>query len=686
MRQCLVSVVMPVYNHDKYVVAAIESVVNQTYKNIELIIVDDGSKDNSRDLISKCIEKNKSANIKFYPQKNQGAYAAINNGIAASTGDYITIINSDDTFDLTRIEKLVEHCHERQTEWAFSYVRGIDDLGEPLSVFHDWNIWYNTNLNDERNAALTLGTHLLKSNFAVSTGNLFFTRDIYNKVGPFKNYRLAHDLDFIMRCLLESEPSLLPEYLYNYRIHETNEIHATKHLLEPELRKIFQDYYDASFSKKINNPLAPSPEKFNYFFDFRPRDMFYFSCQKNTLFRPMQKTSKMKAFIKDFLVMTLKNLFSWNSSITILCHELSPTGIPKLTLDVAEMLVRDGHRVAVVSLRGGPMLSRFQEKGIPVIAFPNFIALVPGERFWKKAVKFSILKFLLICLVSKKVLVNSAACWPMIATISGMKWRRLVWYIHEAVLPFPYIAMGKAYKRILRSYSSGHFKCIYGAVGTKSMWQSQGFEGDVLYWSGKEKTIEKRRSTQLKNIISVGTIGERKGTLYLVRAFINLKVKKLIGPEVILSIVGGNSYVDPGPLVKELYTEICCAGLRNEVLLQFDLSPQDIDKALENSDLYIQSSVMEGIPLSILNAMSIGLPIISTDISGCDEAIIDNETGLLCPSRSVEALEKKIIYAIENYDQMLNLGHNAYEKFNSVFSMEVTVPALQSKISDLLFK
>jgi glycosyltransferase involved in cell wall biosynthesis len=686
MSQPLVSVVMPVYNHDKYVVAAIESVVHQTYKNIELVIIDDGSKDSSRDLISQFIEENRSANIKYHPQKNQGAHVAINNGIAASTGEFIAILNSDDTFDLTRIQKLVEHCHDRQTEWAFTYVRGVDSHGEPLSIFHDWNIWYNNNLNEERNSALTLGAQFLRANFAVSTGNLFFTRDIYNKVGPFKNYRLAHDLDFIMRCLLESEPSLLPEYLYNYRIHDTNEIHATKHLVQPELRKIFQDYYDACRSRKVNNPLAPSPQTFHYFFDFRPQDLFYFVSLKATEDRPQQRNSKMKAFIKAFFSMTLRNLFSWNSQITILCHELTTTGIPKLTLDVAEMLVKEGHRVSVVSMRGGPMLSTFREKGIPVIAFPNIFALVPGESFWKKAVKFSILKILMFFLVSRKVLVNSAACWPMIATISGLKWRRLVWYIHEAVLPFPYIAIRKAYDRISRSYSSGHIQCIYGAVGTRSMWQSQGFDGDVLYWSGKEKTTEKPRSKILKNIISVGTIGERKGTIYLVRAFINLKLKKLIGPEVVLSIVGGNISTHAGTLIKELFSEICAAGVRNEVQLLFNLSPEDIDKALETSDLYIQSSVMEGIPLSILNAMSIGMPIISTNISGCDEAIINNETGLLCPSRSVEALEKQILYAMNNYDQMLNLGHNAYERFNSVFSMEVTVPALQSKISDLLIK
>ena len=80
----LLSVVMPVFNHEKFVGEAIESVLNQTYKNLELIIIDDGSSDGSINII-KSYEKD--SRIKFIAQENAGAHNAINRGTGISTGE-----------------------------------------------------------------------------------------------------------------------------------------------------------------------------------------------------------------------------------------------------------------------------------------------------------------------------------------------------------------------------------------------------------------------------------------------------------------------------------------------------------------------------------------------------------------------------------------------------------------------
>lgn len=89
----LVSVIMPVYNSAKYLNEAIDSILNQTYENIELIVIDDGSSDNSVDLI----KKYNSSKIRFFQnEKNIGVSATRNKAIDLSNGKYIALMDSDD--------------------------------------------------------------------------------------------------------------------------------------------------------------------------------------------------------------------------------------------------------------------------------------------------------------------------------------------------------------------------------------------------------------------------------------------------------------------------------------------------------------------------------------------------------------------------------------------------------------
>ena len=96
------SIIIPVYNVEKYIVKCIESVINQTYKNYEIIIVNDGTKDKSINLI-------KNYNITLINQKNQGLSVARNNGIKKATGDYILFLDSDDYLEPELFEKLNEN-------------------------------------------------------------------------------------------------------------------------------------------------------------------------------------------------------------------------------------------------------------------------------------------------------------------------------------------------------------------------------------------------------------------------------------------------------------------------------------------------------------------------------------------------------------------------------------------------
>lgn len=130
--KALVSVVIPVYNSEKFISRCFESALNQTYDNIELIVVDDGSDDGSAEIISGYIEKH--GNIRYYYQENAGAGAARNNGIGRATGKYLTFLDSDDRFAPDYIEKMV-CAMETGTTLAVSGYTMASASGKVLSTY-----------------------------------------------------------------------------------------------------------------------------------------------------------------------------------------------------------------------------------------------------------------------------------------------------------------------------------------------------------------------------------------------------------------------------------------------------------------------------------------------------------------------------------------------------------------------
>jgi glycosyltransferase involved in cell wall biosynthesis len=111
INQPLVSVIIPCYNQENYILECLESVKAQTYSNWECIIVDDGSSDNTKTVIQNYI---KSENrIKYYYQQNSGVSIARNTAIAMSTGKYILPLDGDDKIGNTYIEKAVTHLENR---------------------------------------------------------------------------------------------------------------------------------------------------------------------------------------------------------------------------------------------------------------------------------------------------------------------------------------------------------------------------------------------------------------------------------------------------------------------------------------------------------------------------------------------------------------------------------------------
>jgi glycosyltransferase involved in cell wall biosynthesis len=221
MKSPKVSVVIPAYNHERYVKAAVDSVLSQAGDDLELIVIDDGSTDRTGEIV-KAIRDER---LHYHRQTNQDAYNAINHGLRLARGDYLAILNSDDVYVPGRIARLVEESQRKGAQFVFTNVEPIDENGEAIHPGeHYWHIWHERNRQFLRECG-DLYTAFLRGNLMVSTSNIFMTRRAYETVGGFAPLRYLHDYDYIFRMLLAFPERVLylqDEVWLKYRIHRAN--------------------------------------------------------------------------------------------------------------------------------------------------------------------------------------------------------------------------------------------------------------------------------------------------------------------------------------------------------------------------------------------------------------------------------------------------------------------------------
>ena len=124
----MISIIIPVYNTEKYIFETINSVINQSYQDWELIIIDDGSTDNSAEIIQKlCKQDNR---IQYYHQENSGVSVARNNGLEKSKGKYIALLDADDLWEMENLSQKIEVLEKHQdVSWVFSNMYNADQDG-----------------------------------------------------------------------------------------------------------------------------------------------------------------------------------------------------------------------------------------------------------------------------------------------------------------------------------------------------------------------------------------------------------------------------------------------------------------------------------------------------------------------------------------------------------------------------
>ena len=204
-----VSVIIPVYNCDRYIQEAIESVLNQTYSDYEIIVVDDGSTDNTRSVLEPYFHR-----IHYIYQENQGASAARNRGLQEARGKFVAFLDADDFFLLP--SKLAEQvaCFEAQPRLGVVH-SGWRMVNQQAKKMVDREPWHNA-------PKLDLKTWIVW--IPVFLGAMMFRRDWLERVGGFDSrFRQSEDVDIIFRlALMGCEFAWLQKIVVGYRQHNSN--------------------------------------------------------------------------------------------------------------------------------------------------------------------------------------------------------------------------------------------------------------------------------------------------------------------------------------------------------------------------------------------------------------------------------------------------------------------------------
>ena len=253
-----VSIIIPTYNRAGFILQTIHSIIDQTYSNWELIIVDDGSYDNTEQLIGEIINEK----IHFIKCARTGIGGKIKNvGLQKASGEFIAFNDSDDLWDKTKLEKQV-HALQNFSEVGFCLTGGYNfkTIDEPIDFFY------------KQKEGLRVGniyTSIFQSQVAVFAQALMIRRSCLSIVGNFKEVKSFSDFDFIVSLARNFKAVILYEHLVFRRLHDENYITSNWEKSFYEGRDIIRE------NKNLLPPAIYKNALFRLYINFGEKNLFY---------------------------------------------------------------------------------------------------------------------------------------------------------------------------------------------------------------------------------------------------------------------------------------------------------------------------------------------------------------------------------------------------------------------------
>jgi len=649
-----VSVIIPTYNRANYICDAIDSVLNQTYQDFEIIVVDDGSTDNTREILKQYIKDKK---IRYLYQENKGVSSARNKGIEEVNGEYVAFLDAD---DIWYSEKINLQINELENNYKLglvgSFMDTIDEKGNKLGVLKP-----KIDPGDSFESTLFYGSP------APST--FVLRKACIDEIGNFdEKQSMFADLDLFLRITEKYSVKTINKSLGAYRVHSTNMSSNDYRVYQEQI--IFSKKWLLKCSSRKNQKILINKIK-----------KYSLLLSKISL-KQINFIKYFLIFFKYYLISLLRNRKRLLEMRSILFYEPSSGfgGSANSLANLVNGLNNQRFKPVVVIKNYGPQIKKIKNAEIlkltdykeseKLTSFSFFIYFI--LKVLPEAVKiyFNIKKNK-ISLVHINTNIISGIPAIIASKIAGIpcichirQTRQLIkrerffakWVDRFIVLNRNVLEMLK------EELPEEKISLIYDGVDLERFSQSQNGE------------FRKEYSLDSSSIVGiVGRIVNGKGHKeFVLSAKEILKVK----PEVKFFIIGDAKGSDDKYLseVKQL--------VENENLeenLIFIGWRNDVKNIILDLDILIQASTSpEGFGLTCVEAMALKKPVIATNIPGPSEIVVDGETGFLVPPGDIKSLAERIIFLLDNPSAAKRMGEAGRKRAGELFDIRKTVDNIEN--------
>lgn len=668
-----VSVIIPTYNRASLIREALQSVFAQTFKDYEIIVVDDGSTDITGALLEPLVEAGR---IRYTRTSHQGGPAARNVGIRMAKGKYIAFHDSDDLFMPRRLEKQVAFLESSPSvALVHSGYSKFDETGADLGY-----------RDTTRFSGRCYPRILLEWVVLMAVPTVLVRAFVLDVVGGFdETMKRSADLDMWRRITMRYTIGVLPEMLAKVRVHSGN-------ILEDMTRvdEIFQVYLQNAFND--DQSLSRS-------FRRRATARMYMNVGRSLL---GEGNAQQMRFVRKHSVRASKSWpFYPGSYATFLVSFLGPrvrrrlaTGYRRGRFRPFAPKSKDGSLLffgSKIALGGAQRIlfthaQWFNDRGMKVVAaffydqermhpvvetrfpFPvvNLDGWRPGARLGGNLLRFlrGVFRLARLMIQGRFILVETFThhsnllglpiAWLFripgrIATHHGRpQMPRLFdllhgWLVNSGIASRLVAVSDQTCQEAIRRerISPRRVSVIRNGVVTPA---TEPVSTEDVELMRRELGLPE----QSRIILSVGRLVEEKGYSCLLES-IPIVLARV--PEATFSIAGD------GPIRASLEERASQLGIAEAV--RFLGKRSDVGYLLRAIDVYVQPSLREGLPLSLLDAMAVGIPVVATTAGGIKEVVRDEENGLLVPPDDPQSLAVALIRILENGPLRSKLSRSA---------------------------
>lgn len=375
--------------------------------------------------------------------------------------------------------------------------------------------------------------------------------------------------------------------------------------------------------------------------------------------------SQKQMFYFDFLYQfnitfpdAIKNTDGKGKDVLFITHELSRTGAPIVLKEAVRITLDKGDFAIVLSYKDGPLKNEFLKMGVPVM-----IDEAPVKKHWM---------FERFARNFDKVIVNTIAAYHAVELLQNSL-PNVYWWLHDGKYAM------KSYKRLLPSSLSSNIKVLFAGRYVQQVMHDAGFDyaGEILQFGIQKEHLNCDKRTYSSNCLRFtfsGSYEERKGIDVLIKAIEMLPSD--INRRCEFVLMGQPMYEDVFKMAEDF------ARQKANVVVSHSVTHEKAIEVYRDSYAIIVPSRDEPTSAVAVEAMMLGRPVICSDNTGISYFITQYENGLVFPSENSERLSELICWAVENEDNMNNIGRRGNQIWEEYFTIERFYHNFLEKVSD----